>query len=568
MNQRSSAARRAAGVEAVMLNRKITLLYSLPIVLMSVLVGMIVASRLDLSPATSAQTVAAPPMNSAPLTGALTASTFRDIAKLASPAVVNIRTESRQRTQDLSDFFGGGGGDLFERFFGQPNPRGRGGQGGGQGQQQRPREREQVVQAAGTGFIIDKAGFILTNNHVVEGATKIAVSLYGEDEDQEYEARVVGRDPLTDSALIELTEKPNHTLPEMKFGDSSQMQPGDWVMAIGNPFGYAHTVSVGVISGLDRPFQVANRRQAQVIQTDAAINPGNSGGPLLNIRGEVIGMNTAIITDGQRQGNIGIGFAIPSNTVRDLLPQLRSGKITRGRIGVEIRPIPREALDEFGLKNREGALVGAVSSGRRGRQGRASSRATSIVGYNGKAGEEQQRARVDGDGHQAGHQRAGARHARRQGADDQRHGGRARPRGRTGQPAGARRAADAAPCPSPRRRAGFGLTLNNITPDIARQLRLENPRGAVVVDVDPEQPRRPRRPHRGRRDPARRPHAGGQRRRRAARARRGCRRAAPRSCACCATGRKRSCPSRRSKQGRPRRLSMLEREVKIRFPRS
>ena len=146
-----------------MLNRKITLLYSLPIVLMSVLVGMVIASRLDLSPTTSAQTVAAPPMNSAPLTGPLTASTFRDIAKLASPAVVNIRTESRQRTQDLSDFFGGGGGDdLFERFFGTPNPRGRGqgGQGGRAAARagRRRREREQVVQAAGTGFIIDKAG--------------------------------------------------------------------------------------------------------------------------------------------------------------------------------------------------------------------------------------------------------------------------------------------------------------------------------------------------------------------------------------------------------------------------
>ena len=196
-----------------MLNRKVTLLYSLPIVLMSVLVGMVIASRLDIAPASSAQTVAAPPMNSAPLTGPLTAATFRDIAKIASPAVVNIRTESRQRTQDLSDFFGGGSsGDLFERFFGTPSPRG-GGQGGGR---QAPREREQVVQAAGTGFIIDKAGFILTNNHVVEGATKIAVSLYGEDEDQEYDAKVVGRDPLTDSALIELTEKPNHTLPEIK----------------------------------------------------------------------------------------------------------------------------------------------------------------------------------------------------------------------------------------------------------------------------------------------------------------------------------------------------------------
>ncbi|HET9269286.1 MAG TPA: trypsin-like peptidase domain-containing protein [Vicinamibacterales bacterium] len=471
-----------------MLNRKITLLYSLPIVLMSVLVGMIIASRLDISPPTSAQTVAAPPMNSAPLNGPITASTFRDIAKLASPAVVNIRTESRQRTQDLSDFFGGGGGDFFERFFGTPSPRGGapggGGQGGGQGRQA-PQPREQVVQAAGTGFIIDKAGFILTNNHVVDGATKIAVSLYGEDEDQEYEARVVGRDPLTDSALIELTEKPNHTLPEIKFGDSSQMQPGDWVMAIGNPFGYAHTVSVGVISGLDRPFTVANRRQAQVLQTDAAINPGNSGGPLLNIRGEVIGMNTAIITDGQRQGNIGIGFAIPSNTVRDLLPQLRSGKITRGRIGVEIGQIPRNAVDEFGLKNREGALVSAVSPG--GAADKAGMEPGDvIIAYNGRPVKNSNElvsavtatrpgtsvpVRIVRDGKEQTinvtvdeldlEAEQGAQQSRSRG-------------GRGG--------------PEPETTAGFGLTLDNITPDIARQLRLESSRGAVVVDVDPNSP--------------------------------------------------------------------------------
>ncbi|HZI79655.1 MAG TPA: trypsin-like peptidase domain-containing protein [Vicinamibacterales bacterium] len=464
-----------------MLNRKITLLYSLPIVLMSVLVGMIIASRLDIAPTSSAQTVAAPPMNSAPLNGPISASTFRDIAKLASPAVVNIRTESRQRTQDLSDFFGGGGqGDLFERFFGTPNPRGRG------GQPQQPREREQVVQAAGTGFIIDKAGFILTNNHVVEGATKIAVSLYGEDEDQEYDARVVGRDPLTDSALIELTEKPNHTLPEMKFGDSSQMQPGDWVMAIGNPFGYAHTVSVGVVSGLDRPFQVANRRQAQVLQTDAAINPGNSGGPLLNLRGEVIGVNTAIITDGQRQGNIGIGFAIPSNTVRDLLPQLRSGKITRGRIGVEIRPIPREAVDEFGLKNREGALVYAVSPG--GAAARAGLEPGDvIVAYGGKAVKNSNdlvsmvTATRPGTSVPVRVVRDGREQSINVTVDEldleAEQGANQQSRGRGGR-GGA----------EPETTAGFGLTLNNITPDIARQLRLDNPRGAVVVDVDPNSP--------------------------------------------------------------------------------
>jgi serine protease Do len=340
-----------------MSNRRFTWFYALLIAMTSAAAALVIASRLGLSPESSAQTVAAPAMNSTPLTGPVTATTFRDIAKRASPAVVNIRTESRQRTQDLSEFFGGS--DLFDRFFGAP-----GGAGGGGGRA-RPesRQREQVVQAAGTGFIIDKSGLILTNNHVVEGASRIKVSLYGEDDDQEYDAKIVGRDPLTDSALIELTEKPDHVLPAIEFGDSSQMQPGDWVMAIGNPFNLAHTVSVGVISALERPFAVAEGRSAQVLQTDAAINPGNSGGPLLNVRGEVIGINTAIIADGRQSGNIGIGFAIPINTVRELLPQLRTGKIVRGRIGIGVKPIPREAIDEFGLKDRKGALVETVTPG-------------------------------------------------------------------------------------------------------------------------------------------------------------------------------------------------------------
>ncbi len=339
-----------------MSSRKTTVFYGLLIAVASLAVGMVLASRLDLSPESSAQTIA-PRGNSAPLSGPVTATTFRDIAKSVSPTVVNIRTESRQRQQDLTEFFGGQGGqgggadDLLDRFFG-----------GGQGrQQQQQRPREQVVQAAGTGFIIDKSGLILTNNHVVEGATKIEVSLYGEDDGQEYAARVVGRDPLTDSALIELTEKPDHALPEVKFGDSSQMQPGDWVMAIGNPFGLAHTVSVGVISATSRSFPVAEQRTAQVLQTDAAINPGNSGGPLLNVRGEVVGINTAIYTDSRQSGNIGIGFAMPINTVLELLPQLRVGKITRGRIGVAIGPIPANAVQEFGLKDKNGAVVMSVA---------------------------------------------------------------------------------------------------------------------------------------------------------------------------------------------------------------
>src|SRR5688572_18566483 len=158
-------------------NRKSTVFYLLLVVVASIMVGMVLASRLDLSPTSTAQTLATPPMNSAPITGPLTATTFRDVAKSVSPAVVNIRTESKQRAQDLSDFFGGGGDDLLERFFGGPGaPQGRGqgqGPGQGRGQGQRPQPREETVRAAGTGFIIDKSGLILTNNHVIEGATKI-----------------------------------------------------------------------------------------------------------------------------------------------------------------------------------------------------------------------------------------------------------------------------------------------------------------------------------------------------------------------------------------------------------
>jgi serine protease Do len=336
-----------------MSSRKTTLFYGLLIAVASLAVGMVLASRLDLSPVSMAQpTINVPPANSAPLGGPVDASTFRNIAKVVSPSVVNIRTESRQRSQELTDFFGGGGGDdLLERFFGGQVPRG-----------QRP--QPQITFSAGTGFLISKDGLILTNNHVVEGATKIEVNLYGDDEDVTYPARVIGRDPLTDSALIELTERPGRDLAEVKFGDSAQMAPGDWVMAIGNPFSLAHTVSVGVVSAA-RPggLPIADGRSADVIQTDAAINPGNSGGPLLNIRGEVIGINTAIYADSRSQGNMGIGFAIPINVVRDLLPQLRSGKVTRGVIGVQIQNVPVNALEEFGLKERRGALVSSVTPG-------------------------------------------------------------------------------------------------------------------------------------------------------------------------------------------------------------
>jgi serine protease Do len=341
-----------------MSTRKTTFFYAVLIAIASLAVGMVIASRLDLTPASSAQMVAMPAMNSTPLGGPIDATTFRNIAKAQIPTVVNIRTESRQRTQDLTEFFGGQGGDDFlRRFFGGQTP---------DQPRQRPRQRSpqgQLTEGAGTGFVIDKGGYILTNNHVIEGADKITVAFVGAARNEEYPAKVVGHDPLTDSALLQLTEMPSAPMQEARFGDSSQMQQGDWVMAIGNPFNLGHTVTVGVISALDRPFGGTATRQQPMIQTDAAINPGNSGGPLLNIRGEVIGMNTAIYTDAQRAANIGIGFATPINTIRELLPQLRSGKISRGVIGVSISrdPITKEIAKDLGLPNTSGAVISSVS---------------------------------------------------------------------------------------------------------------------------------------------------------------------------------------------------------------
>ena len=334
-----------------MSRRRNTLFSLVLIAVTTVAISSVIATRLGLVSSPTAQTVNTAPlpaMNSAPITGQLGANTFRDIAEAQTPMVVNIRTESRRETQDLNQFFGGD--ELFRRFFGDPPQPGRG-----------PREGDDPPSApptvaAGTGFIIDRAGFILTNNHVVEGASKIHVSFFGDDED--YEARIVGSDRLTDSALIELVEQPDYPLPEAQFGDSTQMRAGDWVMAIGNPFGLGHTVTVGVVSAVGRPFEQIQGRRQSVIQTDAAINPGNSGGPLLNLQGEVIGINTAIVSD--RPSNLGIGFAVPINTVRDLLTQLRSGKVTRGLIGVSILAVTNDDYEDFGLDERRGAIVSTI----------------------------------------------------------------------------------------------------------------------------------------------------------------------------------------------------------------
>ena len=453
--------------------RKTTIFYVVLVAMASLVVGMVIASRLDLSPASSAQSLAIPATNSAPLAGPVDATTFRTIAKAQSPMVVSIRTESRQRTQDLSEFFGGD--DLLERFFGQGQ-----GQQSPRGQPQR-RQQPRVTQAAGSGFIISKDGFIITNNHVVEGASKIAVQFY--EEDDEYEAKVVGRDPLTDSALIQLIEKPNHPLPEAKFGDSSQMEPGDWVMAIGNPFGLAHTISVGVISATSRPFPVAEQRSANVLQTDAAINPGNSGGPLLNLRGEVIGVNTAIYSSGAMgggAGNIGIGFAIPINTIRDVLPGLRSGKITRGRIGVMVRPVSPDEVDALSLKDRRGAIVAQVPPGPAATAGIEPGDV--IVEFNGKPVNKSDdlpqivAATAPGTTVPVKVVRDGKERTFNVRVEE------------LSLDAEANRQSDATE-PGGDTGAGFGITLNNVTPEMARQFELPaNTRGAVVTEVDPDSP--------------------------------------------------------------------------------
>ncbi|MGH9410177.1 MAG: S1C family serine protease, partial [Vicinamibacterales bacterium] len=349
-----------------MSTRKTSLFYAVLLAVASMAVGMVIASRLDLTPASAAQTVGVPAANSAPLTGPIDATTFRNIAKMNESAVVNIQTEVRARGRDLSEYFGGGGGgsdDLLNRFFGG------GGSGDDQAQPPAPRTRGRsqqqapMMEGAGTGFIIDKAGYILTNNHVIDGAETIRVSFYNSDLGETYPAKVVGHDLLTDSALIQLTEMPHQPLPEIRFGDSDQMQPGDWVMAIGNPFAIGQSVSVGVISALGRPFGGVTGREQNMLQTDAAINPGNSGGPLLNVRGEVIGINTAIFTD-QRQGNMGIGFAMPINAIRDLLPELRQGKVIRGVIGVEVakQKLTAETAKAFGMSNTNGATISKVNA--------------------------------------------------------------------------------------------------------------------------------------------------------------------------------------------------------------
>ncbi len=272
------------------------------------------------------------------------AKAFTSIVKKVTPAVVHIRVEKTIKA--TGGMFGGGdqfyNNPFFQQFFGP------------QFRFQQPKNYKQ--QAQGSGFIITKDGYILTNNHVVQGADTITVILTDK---QELKAKLIGTDPQTDIALIKIND--GNDLPTVTLGDSDTLQVGEWAIAIGNPFGLSQTVTVGVISAKGRD-QVGINDYENFIQTDAAINPGNSGGPLLNIHGEVIGINSALYT--KSGGYMGIGFAIPINMAKSIEAQLKAhGKVIRGWLGVVIQDVDENLAKSFNLKKPEGILVSQVEAG-------------------------------------------------------------------------------------------------------------------------------------------------------------------------------------------------------------
>ncbi|SFJ34751.1 serine protease Do [Desulfomicrobium apsheronum] len=274
---------------------------------------------------------------------------FTELAEKSGQAVVNISTvkivknqrnmqqffrQGPQGQHPFGDFF-----DQFERFFGEQ----------GQGV---PREQRSL----GSGFVFSADGYIVTNNHVIEGADSIKVNLQvDKNGDRSYDAEVIGTDKETDLALLKIkTDKP---LPFLTFGDSDALRVGQWVMAIGNPFGLDHTVTAGIVSAKGRT--IGAGPYDNFIQTDASINPGNSGGPLINMDGQVIGINTAIVASGQ-----GIGFAIPSHLARQVIEQLKEHKIVkRGWLGVSIQDVDENSAKALGLDVARGALVSSVTAG-------------------------------------------------------------------------------------------------------------------------------------------------------------------------------------------------------------
>lgn len=270
---------------------------------------------------------------------AFTPDSFSDVVKKTKSSVVNISTTKIIKRKPIPDFFND---DLFKRFFGDQFHDFR-----------NNTPQEYKSKSLGSGFVIDaKEGYIVTNNHVIEGADEILIKFT---DNNEIPAQVVGRDPLTDLALLKI-DPTKEELHEIDLGDSDKIEVGDWVVAIGNPFGLSWTVTAGIISAKGR--ELGEGPYDNFMQTDASINPGNSGGPLVNLDGEVIGINTAIIPSGQ-----GLGFAIPVNMLKDLLPKLKKGEVKRGWLGVVLQEMDDKLAKTFGLDKPEGALVSDVIKG-------------------------------------------------------------------------------------------------------------------------------------------------------------------------------------------------------------
>jgi len=258
----------------------------------------------------------------------LTTDTFANLAQASGPAVVNISTEKTVRTHFGPQPFQ----NFFRQFLG-------------------PLPHTLKIRSLGSGIIMNPEGYVITNNHVVAGAQKIKVILIG---GREFKGVVRGRDPGTDLALVRIVNPPPN-LPFLKLGDSDAVRIGDWVLAVGNPFGLSHTVTQGIISAKGRV--IGDSPYDKFLQTDASINPGNSGGPLLNLQGEVIGINTAILAHGQ-----GIGFAIPSNIAKKIIPILKAkGKVTRGMIGILAQTLTPNMAKKLGVSHPGGVLVVEVN---------------------------------------------------------------------------------------------------------------------------------------------------------------------------------------------------------------
>jgi len=265
---------------------------------------------------------------------------FADLAEKLMPSVVNISATRVVETRPQSQFpFQFPPGSPFEEFFKEFN------------QQQTPQKRKST--ALGSGFVISEDGIVITNNHVIQGSEGILVRFTN---DKEYEAKLIGTDPVSDIAVLKINSKDKFK--PVPLGDSGKARVGDWVLAIGNPFGLGGTVTSGIISAINRDINMG--RYDNFIQTDASINQGNSGGPLFNLQGEVVGINTAIFS--QSGGSVGIGFAIPSNFAKNVIDQLQKyGETRRGWLGVRIQVVTQEIADSLGMKEAIGALVADVN---------------------------------------------------------------------------------------------------------------------------------------------------------------------------------------------------------------